>query len=251
MPEESGGWKNVSCAPRDHPLCQRLCDATGPDPGGNPDVVRAFVEAAGRARKAGFRVIEIHAAHGYLISEFLSPLANHRTDAYGGSFENCIRLLLEVVSAVRGSWPAGAPLLVRISATDWAEGGWTLDESVEFAKRLKNSGVDLVDCSSGGIVPPAQIPVGPGYQTPFAERIRRESNILTGAVGMITAPSQADHIIRTGQADVTIPGSGRMTSTLASKGLPPGAARLTVLPTAVACPCLWLGRSGKSTSSAQ
>ncbi len=185
-------------------------------------VVRAFVEAAGRARKAGFRVIEIHAAHGYLISEFLSPLANHRTDAYGGSFENRIRLLLEVVSAVRGSWPAGAPLLVRISATDWAEGGWTLDESVELAKRLKNSGVDLVDCSSGGNVPPAQIPAGPGYQTPFAERIRRESNILTGAVGMITAPSQADHIIRTGQADVTIPGSGRMTTHFSEQGTAAG-----------------------------
>ena len=160
--------------------------------------------AAGRAREAGFRVVEIHAAHGYLISEFLSPLANHRTDEYGGSFEKRIRLLLEVVSAIRGVWPDRAPLLVRISATDWVEGGWTLDESVELAKRFKDSGVDLVDCSSGGNVPPAQIPVGPGYQTPFAERIRREAKILTGAVGMITAPAQADHIIRTGQADLTI-----------------------------------------------
>jgi 2,4-dienoyl-CoA reductase-like NADH-dependent reductase (Old Yellow Enzyme family) len=167
-------------------------------------VVRAFVEAAGRARAAGFRVVEIHAAHGYLLSEFLSPLANHRTDEYGGSFENRIRLLLEVVAVIRKSSPESSPLLVRISATDWVEGGWTLDDSVELAWRLKHSGVDLVDCSSGGNVPPANIPVGPGYQTSFAERIRRETKILTGAVGMITGPAQADHIIRTGQADVAI-----------------------------------------------
>jgi 2,4-dienoyl-CoA reductase-like NADH-dependent reductase (Old Yellow Enzyme family) len=175
-------------------------------PEGIQSVVGAFVAAAGRAREAGFRVIEIHAAHGYLLSEFLSPLANHRTDEYGGSFENRIRMLLEVVSAIRGSWPEHAPLFVRISSTDWVEGGWTLDESVELAKHLKKSGVDLVDCSSGGNVPPAKIPVGPGYQTPFAETIRREAKILTGAVGMITAPAQADHIIRTGQADVAIIG---------------------------------------------
>ncbi len=167
-------------------------------------VVRAFVEAAGRVREAGFRVVEIHAAHGYLISEFLSPLANHRTDEYGGAFENRTRLLLEVASAIRGVWPERAPLFVRISATDWVEGGWTLDESVELARQLKDSGVDLVDCSSGGNVPPGPIAAGPGYQTPFAERIRREAGILTGAVGMITAPSQADHLIRTGQADVAI-----------------------------------------------
>jgi 2,4-dienoyl-CoA reductase-like NADH-dependent reductase (Old Yellow Enzyme family) len=171
---------------------------------GIQSVVRAFVAAARRAREAGFRVIEIHAAHGYLISEFLSLLANHRTDEYGGSLENRIRLLIEVVRAVRGTWPESAPLFVRISATDWEEGGWTLDDSVALAKHLKASGVDLVDCSSGGNVPPAQIPVGPGYQTPFAERIRREAKILTGAVGMITGPAQADHIIRTGQADVAI-----------------------------------------------
>ena len=203
VPESAGGWKNV-VAPsaitfaENHPMPQALT------PEGIQAVVRAFVEAAGRARQAGFRVIEIHAAHGYLLSEFLSPLANHRTDQYGGSFENRIRLLLEVVAAIRGAWPERAPLFVRISATDWVEGGWTLDDSVELAWRLKHSGVDLVDCSSGGNVPPAQIPVGPGYQTGFAERIRRETKILTGAVGMITAPAQADHIIRTGQADVAI-----------------------------------------------
>jgi 2,4-dienoyl-CoA reductase-like NADH-dependent reductase (Old Yellow Enzyme family) len=147
-------------------------------------------------------VIEIHAAHGYLISEFLSPLANHRTDGYGGSLENRMRLLIEAVRAVRGTWPESAPLFVRISATDWEEGGWTLDDSVVLASHLKDSGVDLIDCSSGGNVPPARIPVGPGYQTPFAERIRREAKILTGAVGMITGPAQADHIIRTGQGRV-------------------------------------------------
>ena len=203
VPEESGGWKNV-VAPSAVPFAENFVMPQALTQEGIQAVVRAFVEAARRAREAGFRVIEIHAAHGYLISEFLSPLANHRTDEYGGSFENRIRLLLEVVSAIRGAWPDSAPLFVRISATDWAEDGWTLDESVELAKRLKDSGVDLVDCSSGGNVPPDRIPVGPGYQTPFAERIRREAKILTGAVGMITAPAQADHIIRTGQADLTI-----------------------------------------------
>jgi 2,4-dienoyl-CoA reductase-like NADH-dependent reductase (Old Yellow Enzyme family) len=204
-PENAGGWKKV-VAPSAVRFASNYLMPQALTSEGIQAVIRAFVEAAGRARQAGFRVIEIHAAHGYLLSQFLSPIANHRTDEYGGSFENRIRILLEVVSAVRGSWPERAPLFVRISSTDWVEGGWTLDESVELAKCLKKSGVDLVDCSSGGNVPPAQIPVGPGYQTPFAERIRREANILTGAVGMITAPAQADHIIRTGQADVAIIG---------------------------------------------
>jgi len=203
VPEEAGGWKNV-VAPSAIPFAENFPMPQALTQDGIQAVVKAFAQAAGRALKAGFRVVEIHAAHGYLISEFLSPLANHRTDQYGGSFENRIRLLLEVVRAVRESWPEGSPLFVRISATDWAEGGWTLDDSVELARHLKKSGVDLVDCSSGGNVPPAQIPVGPGYQTSFAERIRREANILTGAVGMITAPAQADHIIRTGQADLAI-----------------------------------------------
>jgi 2,4-dienoyl-CoA reductase-like NADH-dependent reductase (Old Yellow Enzyme family) len=203
VPEDSGGWMNV-IAPSAVPFASNYPMPQALTLEGIQGVVRAFVQAAGRALAAGFRVMEIHAAHGYLISEFLSPLANQRTDQYGGSFENRIRLLLEVVRAIRGSWPERAPLLVRISATDWVDGGWTLDESVELAKHLKNSAVDLVDCSSGGNVPPAQIPVGPGYQTPFAERIRREAKILTGAVGMITAPAQADHIIRTGQADLAI-----------------------------------------------
>lgn len=203
VPEAAGGWKNVA-APSAIPFDKNYPAPQALTPEGIQAVLRAFGDAAGRAREAGFRVIEIHAAHGYLLSEFLSPLANHRTDQYGGSFENRIRLLLEVVSAVRKSWSEGAPLFVRISATDWVEGGWTVDESVELARRLKDSGVDLVDCSSGGNVPPANIPVGPGYQTAFADRIRREAKILTGAVGMITTPAQADHIIRTGQADVAI-----------------------------------------------
>ncbi|MDR3675521.1 MAG: NADH:flavin oxidoreductase/NADH oxidase [Acidobacteriota bacterium] len=203
VPEEAGGWKNV-VAPSAIPFAENFPMPQALTQEGIQAVVKAFAQAASRARAAGFRVIEIHAAHGYLISEFLSPLANHRADQYGGSFDNRIRLLLEVVRAVRESWPEGSPLFVRISATDWVEGGWTLDNSVELARHLRSSGVDLVDCSSGGNVPPTQIPVGPGYQTAFADRIRREVNILTGAVGMITAPAQADHIIRTGQADMAI-----------------------------------------------
>jgi len=203
VPEGSGGWTDV-VAPSAIPFAANYVQPQALTLEGIQSVVAAFVAAARRAREAGFRVIEIHAAHGYLLSEFLSPLANRRTDEYGGSIENRMRLLNEVVRAVRATWPESAPLFVRISATDWEDGGWTLDDSVALAKRLKNSGVDLIDCSSGGNVPPARIPVGPGYQTPFAERIRREVNILTGAVGMITGPAQADHIIRTGQADVAI-----------------------------------------------
>ena len=154
--------------------------------------------------QAGFRVIEIHAAHGYLIHEFLSPLSNRRADDYGGSFENRTRLCREVVAAVRSSWPKELPLFVRLSATDWIDGGWNIDDSVKLAAQLKPMGVDLIDCSSGGNVPHAQIPVGPGYQVTFAERIRREAETLTGAVGMITNPVQAEHIIRTGQADAVI-----------------------------------------------
>ena len=167
-------------------------------------LVRSFGDAAERALRAGFRVLELHAAHGYLLHEFLSPLANQRQDQYGGSFDNRIRALLETVRSVRGRWPERLPLFVRISATDWAEGGWDLDQSVELARRLGQEGVDLVDCSSGGAVPGAKIPVGPGYQTQFAERIRREAKIKTGAVGMITQPHQAEHILRSGQADAVI-----------------------------------------------
>ncbi len=167
-------------------------------------IVEAFGDATGRALRAGFRVIELHAAHGYLLHEFLSPLSNHRKDAYGGSFENRIRALIEVTRTVRARWPERLPLFVRISATDWAEGGWDVDQSVELARRLVAEGVDLIDCSSGGLVPGVRIAVGPGYQTPFAERIRREARVRTGAVGLIRSADQAEHILRTGQADVVI-----------------------------------------------
>ncbi|HLH06724.1 MAG TPA: NADH:flavin oxidoreductase/NADH oxidase [Terriglobales bacterium] len=166
--------------------------------------VAAFKQAAQRALRAGFRVIEIHAAHGYLLHEFLSPLSNQRQDQYGGSFDNRVRLVCEVVAAVREVWPETLPLFVRISSTDWVEGGWDIGQSVELARRLKPLGVDFVDCSSGGLVPNAVIPIGPGYQTQFAERIRHEAEILTGTVGLITSPLQADTIIRTGQADAVL-----------------------------------------------
>jgi 2,4-dienoyl-CoA reductase-like NADH-dependent reductase (Old Yellow Enzyme family) len=165
-------------------------------------VVQAFVLAAQRAEAAGAKVIEIHSAHGYLLHSFLSPLSNHRNDEYGGTFENRTRILREVVTSIRSVWPEQYPLFVRISATDWTEGGWTVEESVALAKILKSLGVNVVDCSSGGAVPHVKIPVGPGYQAAFAQRIRCESGMSTGAVGMITDPAQADHIIRTGQADL-------------------------------------------------
>jgi 2,4-dienoyl-CoA reductase-like NADH-dependent reductase (Old Yellow Enzyme family) len=167
-------------------------------------IVQAFAAAARRAESAGARLIELHGAHGYLLHEFLSPLSNQRTDQYGGAFENRIRLACEVVAAVRRVWPERYPLWIRLSATDWAEGGWTVEESVELARRLQALGVDLFDCSSGGNVARAKIPVGPGYQVAFAGQVRREAGVRTGAVGMITDPAQADQIIRSGQADVVI-----------------------------------------------
>lgn len=171
---------------------------------GIQDITEAFVQAAKRSLEAGFKVVEIHAAHGYLLHEFLSPLSNHREDEYGGSFENRTRLLREVVQKVRDVWPERYPLWVRISATDWIENGWDIEQSIALSDKLKSLGVDLIDCSSGAILPKAKVPVGAGYQTPFAERIRREANIQTGAVGLITTPEQADHIIRTGQADMVL-----------------------------------------------
>ena len=202
IPENQGGWNVVAPSALafadDYPIPRALSID------GIKNVVSAFAGAARRACKAGFRVIEIHAAHGYLIHEFLSPLSNRRTDAYGGSFENRTRLLREIVAAVRGVWPERAPLFVRISASDWIEGGWDIQQSVELARQLKQLGADLIDCSSGGNVPGVEIPVGPGYQTPFAEQVRREANILTGAVGMITSPVPAEHILVTGQADAVI-----------------------------------------------
>lgn len=167
-------------------------------------IVEAFAAAARRALAAGFRVIEIHAAHGYLLHEFLSPLVNQRADDYGGAYDHRIRLTLEVANAIRRVWPEQLPLFIRVSAQDWAPGGWSLPDSVELARRLKPLGVDLVDCSSGGAVPWARIETGPGYQVPFAETIRREAGILTGAVGMITEPAQANDIIARGQADLVL-----------------------------------------------
>ncbi len=167
-------------------------------------VIGAFVAAARRAHDAGAKVIELHAAHGYLIHEFLSPLSNHREDEYGGSFENRTRFLREIVTAVRRVWPDDLPLFVRISQTDWVEGGWTIEDSLALARGLQPLGVDLLDCSSGGNVADAKIPLGPGYQVPGAERIRREAGVATAAVGMITEPTQADQIIRGGQADLVV-----------------------------------------------
>jgi 2,4-dienoyl-CoA reductase-like NADH-dependent reductase (Old Yellow Enzyme family) len=162
----------------------------------------AWRDAAGRAVAAGFRLIEIHAAHGYLFHSFLSPLSNHRTDEYGGPFENRARLLLRVTSELRSKIPGDIPLAVRLSCTDWVEGGWSLEDSVRLAVSLRELGVDLIDCSSGGAVAGAKIPVGPGYQTAFAEAIRRQCHIATAAVGMIADPRQAETILRTGQADL-------------------------------------------------
>ena len=166
------------------------------------DVQAAFVAATHRALEAGFRWVELHAAHGYLAHQFLSPLSNHREDDYGGPFDNRIRFLIETTRAVRAAWPDELPLAVRLSCTDWTEGGWTLPESIELSRRLKAEGVDLIDCSSGGGVPRAAIPVGAGYQVPFAEAIRRDADIATAAVGMITEPMQADELIRNGRADL-------------------------------------------------
>jgi 2,4-dienoyl-CoA reductase-like NADH-dependent reductase (Old Yellow Enzyme family) len=203
VPEQSGGWTNV-VAPSAVPFTEGYPMPRALTADGIREVVAGFAAAARRARMAGFRVLEIHAAHGYLIHEFLSPLSNQRQDEYGGSFANRVRLLHEIVAAVRASWPERAPLFVRISATDWVDGGWDVEQSIELARGLKPAGVDLIDCSSGGNVSRANIPAGPGYQTPLAERIRRDAGIMTGAVGMITSPVQAEHVIGTGQADVVI-----------------------------------------------
>jgi 2,4-dienoyl-CoA reductase-like NADH-dependent reductase (Old Yellow Enzyme family) len=202
VPESQGGWQAVapSSVPfrAADPAPEELTDA------GIRAIVEAFAAATRRALAAGFQVVEIHAAHGYLINEFLSPLSNHRADAYGGSFDGRIRFALEVTAAVRAAWPDSLPLFMRISAVDWVEDGWQIEDSVELARRLRPIGVDLMDCSSGGISPHAKIQIGPAYQTPFAERIRRESGVLTGAVGMINEAHQADAIVRAGQADIVL-----------------------------------------------
>lgn len=167
-------------------------------------IVKAFADSAKRAIAAGAKILEIHGAHGYLLHSFLSPLSNHREDNYGGSLENRTRFVREVVEALRIVMPEAMPLFLRISATDWAEGGWDLEQSIELAKMVKGLGVDVIDCSSGALVPNVKIPAGPGYQVPFAERIRKEAGISTAAVGMIIEPMQADQIVRTGQADLVV-----------------------------------------------
>jgi 2,4-dienoyl-CoA reductase-like NADH-dependent reductase (Old Yellow Enzyme family) len=199
-----GGWQPV--APSSLAFSPAYAVPQALNLAGIAAVVQAFVQAARRALAAGFDLVEIHAAHGYLLHQFLSPLANQRTDAYGGNFQNRVRLVLEVVDAVRAEWPAHLPLFVRISATDWAEGGWTLDESVQLAGLLRKHGVDLVDVSSGGLVPNAKIPVGPGFQVELGARIHREAGIPTAAVGLITGTDQADAIVTRGDADLVFLG---------------------------------------------
>jgi 2,4-dienoyl-CoA reductase-like NADH-dependent reductase (Old Yellow Enzyme family) len=202
IPLDQGGWQTV--APSAIPFRHGDPAPAELRRGEIRNIVDAFAAAARRARTAGFEVLEIHGAHGYLINEFLSPVSNHRTDDYGGSFENRIRFALEIAEAVRRGWPDHLPLFMRISATDWTEGGWTLDDSVALALRVRDRGVDLIDCSSGGNVVDAKIQLGPGYQVPFAERIRRETGILTGAVGMITDVRQAEEILQAGRADLIL-----------------------------------------------
>ena len=203
VPVSEGGWDNVMApsavpfAPT-YPLPQEL------SLDGIAQVIASFRAAAIRALAAGFQVVELHAAHGYLLHEFLSPLANARTDRYGGSFENRTRLLLEVTDAVRAVWPDQLPLIVRISATDWADGGWTVEESVQLASLLKARGVDLIDCSSGGLAAHQQIAIGPGFQVPFAHRIRAETGVPTAAVGLITDAAQAEQVVADGSADLVL-----------------------------------------------
>jgi 2,4-dienoyl-CoA reductase-like NADH-dependent reductase (Old Yellow Enzyme family) len=198
--EENGGWQVLapSAIPfrDDYPLPREM---TVED---IRMVIRQFSEAAKRSLDAGFQVIELHMAHGYLLHEFLSPFSNKRADEYGGSFENRVRFPLQVTEAVREIWPESLPLFVRISATDWEKGGWDLPQSIQFSRLLKERGVDLIDCSSGGNIPTAQIPVGPNYQVPFAASIRRGAGVATGAVGAITEPHQAEAILWTEEADV-------------------------------------------------
>jgi 2,4-dienoyl-CoA reductase-like NADH-dependent reductase (Old Yellow Enzyme family) len=202
IPESAGGW--LAVAPSALPF--RPGDPAPAELSKDEirALVNAFTAAARRALRAGFQAIELHGAHGYLMHEFFSPLSNRRTDEYGGAFENRIRFGLETIAAVRAAWPDELPLLLRISATDWVDGGWDIEDSVELARRVQPMGVDLIDCSSGGSSLEQKIPMAPGYQVPFAERIRREVGIPTGAVGLITSAHQADEIVRSGQADLVL-----------------------------------------------
>lgn len=203
---EEGGWAPVAPSAlaysEKYPLPQALTKE------GIRGIVDAFARAARRALEASFKVIEIHAAHGYLIHQFFSPLSNQRTDEYGGSFENRTRLAREIVSAIRRQWPERLPLFMRISATDWKEGGWDLEQAIELTKQIAPLGVDLVDCSSGGLVPDQKVVVGPGFQVHFAERIRRETGMMTGAVGLIETLEQVRDILATNQADLVLMARG-------------------------------------------
>ena len=205
LSEDQGGWRPV-WAPSPIPF-----DETSPVPAALSiqqitRIVGCFSDAARRALDAGFRVVEVHSAHGYLLHEFLSPLSNHRNDEYGGSFENRTRLVRQVVQAIRSVWPEHLPLFIRISSTDWVEGGWDVEQSVELARTIKPLGVDLVDCSSGALLPHVKMPIKPGYQVQFAEQLRREANILTAAVGLIREAKQAEEIIAKEQADMVLLG---------------------------------------------
>jgi len=202
VPIDAGGWQPI--APSAIAFSERTLTPRAMTVEDVGEVVRAFAAAARRAVVAGFRLIELHFAHGYLVHEFLSPLSNHRQDGYGGGFEQRIRLALEIARAVRAEWPERLPLIARVSCTDWVDGGWNLEESVELSRRLASEGVDLVDCSSGGLVPYARIDAVPGHQVPFARRIRAEAGVPTGAVGLINTPSQADAIVREGNADLVM-----------------------------------------------
>lgn len=200
---EAGGWTAVAPSAI---AFEGYAEPQALDAAGIAAVVGAFAAAAGRALTAGFRMIEIHAAHGYLLHQFLSPLSNRRGDEYGGSFANRVRLTREVVAAVRAVWPQELPLLIRLSATDWVEGGWDIEQTVALCRLLKEDGVDLVDVSSGGLIPTAKIPAGPGFQVPFATRIRQEVGLPVAAVGLITGAEQAEAIVANGEADLVLVG---------------------------------------------
>jgi 2,4-dienoyl-CoA reductase-like NADH-dependent reductase (Old Yellow Enzyme family) len=200
--KEDGGWQTISPSP-----IQFTDNFPSPKEMDKEDIKKViddFCQAANRSIKAGFKLIELHMAHGYLVHEFLSPLSNLRNDEYGGSFESRCQFAIEIAKGVRGTIPEDFPLFARISASDWIEGGWDIEDSVQLSKKLKEVGVDLIDCSSGGNAPKAPIPAGPGYQIPFSEKIKQEAGILTGGIGFITSPEQADQIIRTGQADIVL-----------------------------------------------
>ncbi len=204
VPAKQGGWTPVAASALAYSATSPVPDVLDAD--GIARIVQAFAASADRALAAGFELVEIHAAHGYLLHGFLSPLANTRDDVWGGSFANRVRIALDVVRAVRARWPERLPLSVRLSATDWAEGGWDVEQSIELARLLRGEGVDIVDVSSGGLVPTQKIVTGPGYQVPFAARIRKEAGIATAAVGLVTEPAQAQAILDAGQADLVLLG---------------------------------------------